>query len=243
MKPATSVIATTVALSSNLAFTQIPPTGIGQRSQSENIETEIHHLISSPKNSLDFLKNISYIFDHDLLLTKEFYSNTEITESFSINRRSYNPQQKNLPNGTYLFSAITSDFVGIFPNEIASPAPHASAGHIQLDSTPIATASILIDKRVTKSGKISAGINFSIRRGGPDFYQTMAVLNKNLLKIVTMPPHGKNSLPITGPHGDETWTYEIENNRIKRNMAVSFGQDGNLTSILIEIEKIEEGQK
>lgn len=242
MKP-TAFFATTVsALTSSLAFSQLPAPDTVSNPENKEGTTKMRHLISMPKTAVDFIKNIKYSFDNNLLLNDKFFDKNNICSVFSIVEKSCDPAKTNKPDGTREISLYSGEFTGIFPAEQNSIQPNSTQRRYPTLGASIVTAQISIYKKIDSRGIIKGGINFVTREGGPSFDETTKILNTDLFQVIEMSPHGKIPLPITGAHGDETWRYETFDGNFKKILTVGFEENGNLGSILVQIEEIEGGQ-
>jgi hypothetical protein len=231
MKPATPIVIAAAALSSGLAFAQMPTPGIVLNPGNQNGEAEMRELISTPKTAADFIRNIKYSFDNNLFLDDRFFEKNNACKAFSIDEKTCIPHQVYQADGTRGMTLIAN--TKIFLKEQNLTQPHSTA-----PVEPTATVQILIDKRVDPLGIVSGGINFNLEKGGPDFRETVEILNTNLSRIIEMPPHGKIPLPITGPHGDETWRYEASDKNFRKRLTVGFRENGTLDSMLVEVDEI-----
>ena len=86
----------------------------------------------------------------------------------------------NNDNGDRRISASASDFSSIFP-WVKIPG--------RADLTP--SAQVTAGKTVHSDGSITAGMSFRIDEGGPDFYETQQIFERNFSFIMPLPsPHG-----------------------------------------------------
>ncbi|WP_322061820.1 hypothetical protein [Paraburkholderia sp. J63] len=236
MKPATPIVITTAALSSSLAFAQIPTPGIVVSPENRSGDAKMHELISMPKTAADFIKNIKYAFDNNLFLDDRFFEKSNVCKAFSIDEKACDPHEVHLPDGTHGMTLGAN--IEMFAQEPISNQPNSTQHHHPKHAGHRSTAQILIDNRIDPNGVVSGGINFTTQRGGPDFMKTVQILNVNLTESIEMPPHGKIPIPVTGPHGDETWRYEISTEHLKKKLVIGFLSDGTLESMLVEIYEI-----
>jgi hypothetical protein len=236
MKPATFIVIA-AALSSSLAFSQIPQMRYYQAAEIRDKTLEMKNLSRNPKSVSDFIVNIKYAFDHNLLLDDNFFKKENACDAFSIEVEFCTPKEIHLQDGTHEITLRASNFVEIFPEErILSQAAPAQGNEAHRDSIP--AAQILIDKTIDTSGTTRGLINFNTRTGGPNFNETIKILNANLSQVIEIPPPGKIQLPITGPHGDETWEHEFAAGYFTKKLVISFHEDGTLKSMLVEMKEI-----
>jgi hypothetical protein len=238
MKPATPIVITATALSSSLAFAQMPMPGVVANPGNQNGDTEMRELISPPKTAADFIRNIKYSFDNNLFLDDRFFEKNAACKVFNISERSCAPQKTNQPDGSHDISIYSGNFIGIFPEEQIPIQPDSTQHHHPPLSTFISTAPISIYKKISPLGVVSGGIHFVARKDGPNFSEMTKILNSDLTQVIEMPPHGKIQIPITGAHGDETWKYEISTDKLTKRLVIGFHSDGTLESMLVEIDEV-----
>lgn len=236
MKPATSILITATALTSSLAFAQLTTQDVTSDTQKDERETKMHHLIKNPKTPVDFVRNIKYAFDNNLFLDDLFFEKKNICETFGIEEQSCTPREVNLEDGTRGMTLIEN--VALSSENQDSMQFKSSQRQPSASEKRNSTANILVNKRIDTQGIVSGGINATIFEGGPNFAETVKILNVKLSRIIEMPPHGKISLPITGAHGDETWKHDTSDVSFRKNLRIGFHEDGTLESILVEIDGI-----
>ncbi|QBR00598.1 hypothetical protein [Paraburkholderia pallida] len=238
MKPATPIVITAAALSSSLAFAQMPTPGIVVSTENQSGYVEMHELISMPKTAIDFIKNIKYAFDNNLLLDDHFFEKNNVCNAFSIDEKSCIPHEIHQPDGTHGISFYSGDFVGIFPREQNSIEPNSTQHHNPPPGSSISTAQISILKTANPLGIVNGEISLITRKDGPNFNETTNALDVNLHQVFEIPLHGVMPPPSIDAHGNETWKYETSNQNFRKNLVISFREDGTLMSIRAEIEKM-----
>lgn len=188
-------------------------------SDNQEMGEEKSQIISRPKLAVEFARNLKYIFDHDLLLRDDFYSEDNLKIIFNLSEIKINKDDK----GIYILS---SDFVGIFPKK---EGPKSFGGSI-------ASASFVGNKIKDSSGSIVAGLNFGMKEGGPNFEETQRIFGKKLVLVYQVPsPHGA-PLSATAAHGNESWRYGHCDGVVKKMINLGFNSNGELSDVLIELK-------
>ncbi|APR39671.1 hypothetical protein [Paraburkholderia sp. SOS3] len=242
MNPVATVAVTTVAVASNLSYAQpaAPPevpasTASGLKyveaaspsttqSVPSNTSEEVSQMISRPKTPVEFVRNLKFIFDHDLLLNDDFYSEANLKNVFSL--ESAHVTRTVEQNGDGRISISSSHFLSIFP-WVAIP------GRVEL--TP--TAQLVGGKAVHHTGRVTAGMNFLMHEGGPDFDESQRVFAETFTRLPPQPsPHG-GPPPATAPHGNETWQYKQLADYAEKTLTIGFDPTGRLSSVLIGVKK------
>jgi hypothetical protein len=217
---ARSAVAAATAMTSTLNSAQ--PEHIEVSNSDDSIaEKEEDKMISRPKLPIEFAHNFKYIFDHNLLLSDDFFSKDNLREIFNLSSVRIAKDDRGI-------SIVSSDFSGVFPRK---KMPEAFGGSI-------AGASIVGNRRIDSSGLITAGLNFGMNAGGPNFQEAMRIFNNKFIRLNSMPsPHGGPS-PATAAHGNESWRFESSDGIFKKIINLGFNSNGELSDVLIELNKI-----
>lgn len=215
---ATSATAAVTALVSSLSYAQ-PVHVLTQNHHALPAGTEVSQMISRPKLPVEFAMNLKYIFDHDLLLQDDFYSEANLKNVFALNEVS-------IVNENHDISITANNFSGIFPRKKAS----------ELFGGSVPSASLVGGKTpISDSTLVKAGINFGFDEGGPTFQETLRIFGEQFVRINSMPsPHG-GPLPATAAHGNETWKYEHSVEKQEKSVTLGFNRTGELSNALIQI--------
>jgi hypothetical protein len=215
----TTVAATATAAVSILSYAQ--PTHIETPYiNAPQAGMEVTQIISRPKLPIEFAKNLKYIFDHNLLLRDDFYSEANLKDIFNLNEIS-------IVNEDHDISIAANNFSGIFPRKKASELFGGSAPSASLVGGK---------KRPGSPALVKAGLNFGMDEGGPDFSETFRIFGNEFVRLTPMPsPHGGPPL-ATATHGNEAWKYELTAGKIKKIMTLSFNPEGELSNVVIEIK-------
>src|SRR5882757_7786202 len=146
MKAITPTVAVTAAaLTSSLvhaASLELP----GQ-SVSPHHSEEVSQMIVRPKNQLELAKNLKYIFDNDLVLQDEFYTEASLRDLFGLDAIRRNDDATT--SGDSNISIVSSKFSSIFPQSKSLESQKFIPG-----------ANLTGGKTTFKSGVIAAAINF-----------------------------------------------------------------------------------
>jgi hypothetical protein len=216
---AMSAIATGTALVNSVSYAQAVHVETPQ-SQTAASTVEETQMIVRPKLPIGFAKNLKFIFDHDLLLEDSFYTKNNLKKIFNLKNPNINKEKNHV-------SIIDTDFNEIFPRKNA---PEHLGGSI-------ASASLVGGKTDHENGSITAGINFSMDQGGPSFEEVKLIFGGALVFIPRMPsPHG-GPLASTSRHGNENWEQKISELDIEKKIVLAFNPAGELSSVVIEIQK------
>ncbi|SAL11840.1 hypothetical protein AWB68_00055 [Caballeronia choica] len=220
-------IATTVmaaaTMTSSLVFAQptAPPT---MQSVSPQAGEEVSHMISRPKTPTEYARNLKFIFDHDLLLQDEFYVEANLKDVFNLEEVSI------VDSGNKLERDIS-----IAANPPASIFPRIKASEFFGGSVP--SAGFVGGKKQSESGLTTAGINFGMNEGGPNFDETRRIFGESFVRLASLPnPHG-GPPPATDPHGNESWRYQVFDDKTEKKITLSFNPGGQLKNILIEVNE------
>ncbi|SAL11831.1 hypothetical protein AWB68_00054 [Caballeronia choica] len=210
-------------MTSSLAYAQpaVPP---AMQSVIPQAGEEVSHMISRPKTPVEFARNLKFIFDHDLLLQDEYYTETNLKDIFNLGEVGL--FKDNDGSGNRRISVSSSHFVSIFP---WVPIPGRT------DFTP--TAQLTAGRTIHDDGSIKAGVNFSMFEGGPDFAATQRIFGDEFIRLTPTPsPHG-GPLPATAPHGNETWKRHWAEDKTEKSTTIGFNPAGQLDAVIIEIDK------
>ncbi|MGU7780703.1 hypothetical protein [Burkholderia sp. PU8-34] len=183
---------------------------------------EVTQMISRPKTPIEFVRNLKVIFDHDLLLRDDFYTDASLKNAFNLEDTGVIRTDEE--NGDRRISVISSHFLSIFPC-VKIPGRD--------DLTP--SAQLVGGKTTHQSGSVTAGVNFGMREGGPNFDETKRIFGGNFVFLMPEPsPHGSPP-PATAPHGNERWKYQQVDERTEKTITIHFNSSGELSNILIEL--------
>jgi hypothetical protein len=203
-----------VPAASSLTVESVPPRAV----------EEVSQMISRPKTPIEFVKNLKFIFDNNLLLNDDFYSEANLKNVFNL--ESVHLTGSVEQNGDGRISISSSHFSSIFP-WVAIPE--------RIDLTP--TAQLVGGKAVHHTGHVTAGMNFLMHEGGPDFDETQKVFAEKLIRLPPQPsPHG-GPPAATAPHGNETWQYKQSDDQAEKTVTIGFDPAGRLSSVLISVRK------
>jgi hypothetical protein len=185
-----TITATIAVMASDLVYATLP----GSPVQSVFTQTceEVSQMIVRPKNQMDLAKNIKYIFDHDLELKDDFYTESGLIDAFNLDEVVINKIDDK--NGDIRVSVISSRFSAIFPKSTNSDGTNFMPG-----------AQILIRKTTHSTGLVSAGINFGMDEGGPKFDETWKIFGNEFTKLDPLFPAHGGPLPARALHGNESW--------------------------------------
>ncbi|WP_175693756.1 hypothetical protein [Burkholderia ambifaria] len=183
---------------------------------------EATKMISRPKTPIEFVRNLKVIFDHDLLLRDDFYTDASLKNAFNLEDTGVIRTDEE--KGDRRISVISSHFLSIFP-WVKIPGRD--------DFMP--SAQLVGGKTTHQSGAVTAGVNFGMREGGPNFDETKRIFGGNFVFLMPEPsPHG-GPPAATAPHGNETWKYQRIDGKAERNITISFNPSGELSNIIIEL--------
>jgi hypothetical protein len=215
---ARSAVAAATAMTSTLNYAQ--PVHIEVSNSDDSIaEKEEDKMISRPKLPIEFAHNFKYIFDHNLLLSDDFFSNENLKNIFNLNTVKVNQGDKNT-------LVLSDDFSGVFPR---TAMPEAFGG-------PVPSASLVVYKAIDSSGSVSASLNFGMKAGGPNFQGTEQIFGDKFIRLYQMPsPHGGPS-PATAAHGNENWKYELTDGGVAKAIIIGFNPGGELSNVRIEFK-------
>jgi hypothetical protein len=184
---------------------------------------KVDEMISRPKTTVEFVRNLKVIFDQDLLLQDQFYSEENLKNVFSLDEVFID---KSNDNGEEKISIIASVSDSVFPRIKTSGSFGGS----------IANAGFAGGRTMQRSGSTTAVINFGMYEGGPDFDTALRIFAKKLEYLRPQPsPHG-GPPPATASHGNERWRYRQADARTDKTITLVFNQAGALSRVVIEIE-------
>lgn len=183
---------------------------------------EVEKMISRPKTPIEFVKNLKVIFDRDLLLRDDFYTDTSLRSAFSLEDTGVIRTDEE--NGDRRISVISSHFLSIFP-------------WVRIPGRDdfMASAQLVGGKTTHQSGSVTAGVNFGMRKGGPNFDETKRIFGGDFVFLMPEPSPHRSPLAATAPHGNETWKYQRIDGKTEKSITISFNSSGELSNILIEL--------
>jgi hypothetical protein len=193
---------------------------------------EVTQMISRPKTPAEFAQNLKVIFDGNLLLQDAFYTETNLKDIFNLEEVS-------------IFDDVDG---GERQISIMASVPGSVIQRINVSESfggSTAGANFVGGKTFHRNYSISAGLNFSIYEGGPDFDATEKIFAENFFRLPAEPsPHG-GPPAATAPHGNETWKYQQVDGQVEKEITIGFNPAGMLSSALIKVKKNkkQDGQK
>jgi hypothetical protein len=242
MNPVATVALTTVTVASNLSYAQpaAPPEAPASttsglkyvqvvkspttQSVPPHTSEEVSQMISRPETPVEFVRNIKLIFDNNVLLKDELYSEINLKNVFNL--ESVHITRGVEQDGSDRISISSSHFLSIFP-WVAIPG--------RVDLTP--SAQLVGGKAVHQTGLVTAGINFFMDEGGPDFEESQKVFSEAFIRLPPEPsPHG-GPPSATAPHGNETWQYKQMDDHSEKTLTIGFDPAGRLSSVRIDVKK------
>lgn len=221
---ATSATATATAVASSLVYAQ-PAHIQAQHVNAPQAGTEVTQMISRPKLPVEIVINLKYLFDHDLLIRDDFYSEATVKKMF--NAEEVTVLHGNDDAGRRV-SVTSNTFDSIFPRRKASATFGGS----------VAGASLSARKTTLNSGSTTAFLHFIIGTGGPDFQFARTTFGDKFVLVPPRPrPFNAGPLPVTSIHGNETWKLNLNTNDLERAITLGFDEASQLSNILIEIKQ------
>jgi hypothetical protein len=242
MNPVATVAVTTVTVASSLGYAQPaspPDAPVLTASSLKYVEVassptvefvspqaaeEANQMISRPKTPVDFVRNLKFIFDNDLLLKDEFFSEANLKDVFNLDEV-----------WVSIDSTDKKRHIALIQNPPESVFPRIKASDSFGGSVP--GAGMVGGKTTYQSGLVTAGINFGMVEVGPDFDTAQKIFAE---KFVRLPPqlysHGGPGM-ATDPHGNEHWRYKQTGDDVEKTLTIGFNPAGRLSNVLIEIEK------
>jgi hypothetical protein len=205
---ARSAVAAAAAMTSSLSYTQ--PVHLEMVSSVDlQMNSGRTELIERPTLPVEFARNFKFIFDHDLLLTNDFFSKDNLKNLFNLRTVEITKDDESI-------FVLSSDFSGIFPRERA---PEFFGGSV-------ASASFVGGKVSRNSELVSAELNFRIESGGPSFQVAEHIFGSALVLVPPMPFAHGSAPPATDPHGNEDWKYETALGRLEKSIVLGFNPAG-----------------
>jgi hypothetical protein len=220
---ATSTAATTTVVASGLSYAQ--PTHIqAQHVNAPQAGMEVTQMISRPKLPVEIVINLKYIFDHDLLLKDDFYSEARVEEIFSADAvQAINSEE----DAEKRISVSATRFDAVFPRTTAD----------DLSGEAIKSATLWAGKTLHASGLVTAGLNFSMEKGGPSFSESQRIFGGHFELVPSRPFMHGGPLPATAQHGNEAWKRRSVTGELSRDITLGFNQAGELSAVVIGINK------
>ncbi|WP_141685047.1 hypothetical protein [Burkholderia stabilis] len=194
------------------------------RSISQEAGEEVAKIISRPKTSGDFARNLKIIFDRALLLQDVFYTERNLKDIFNLEEVSIFSDSDSDSRRISIMASVPGS---VIPRRIISKASGWS----------VAGANFVGGMTIYQSGKANASINFGIYKGGPDFEATLKIFAKKFVRVLPQPsPHGGPGA-ATASYGNETLRYQQVDNQIEKTITIGFNPDAELSNVLIEFER------
>jgi hypothetical protein len=220
-----TIAATAGAMASSLAFA-LPPE-LTVQSGFSHIHEEVSQMIVRPKDQIELAKNIKYIFDHDLELQDEFYTETSLKDAFNFDKVIID--STNNANGDRRISVLANELSSIFPQ------PDTAR-----DSHLVPKAFLGAVKTSSAAGTITSSVNFRMDSGGPGFEETWKVFGGKFIKLIPeLPPLHGGGLPARVPHGNENWRREWVDDKSEKMLTLAFNRDAELSAIIFDAKKQE----
>jgi hypothetical protein len=212
---ATTAIATVAMLASTLSYAQSTPLQASAVIKDPPI-INVTELIPRPVLPIEFVKNIRYIFDHDLLLRDDFFDENNLKETFNLSE-----------------AAITKDGrdVWMTSSEFSGPFPRFKA--LNDVAGTYASADISARKTTNQSTSDLANLSFWMYRGGPSFEQTKAIFGNGLTYINPLPSPHSIQTPTIGEHANQNWTKEYHEGSTSKSLILGFNGNSELSYIRI----------
>ncbi len=217
----TTAIATVAMLASTLIHAQ--SISFETLSSSTNPPTiNVVELISRPTLPIEFIKNIKYIFDHDLLLQNSFYDEKNLKNIFNLSKVSISENE-----GDPWMSS--GDFAGIFPRLMAEGAVGAA----------YASANITAGKYFSnQTAPDLANLHFRLSRGGPSFQSTISIFGNKFTRQDFTPIFHHQLTSPTSAYSNKNWNYSVSNGKITKTITLAFNSNGELSDIVVFYPRI-----
>lgn len=223
MRHAAIMVMAAATMTSSLLFAQ-PTAPPAMQSVSPQTGEELRLMISRPKTPIEYARNLKFIFDHDLLLQDEFYTEANLKDVFNLEEVSI------VDNGDELERDIS-----IAANPPSSIFPRIKASEMFDGSLPGAV--FVGGKKNNESGSIIAGINFGMSEGGPNFDETRSIFGNDFIRLQPEPNPHRIFIPATAPHGNETWRYEFIGGSKKSMITLGFNAAGELSGVNVKLSQ------
>ena len=220
---ATSATATATAVASSLSYAQ-PAHIQAQHVNAPQAGMEVTQMISRPNLPIEIAINLKYIFDHDLLLQDNFFSETRVEEIFNATEVAVINSEEDTKKRV---SVSATKFDAVFPPTSA----------VDLSSGSTKRATLWAGKTLHASGLITAGLNFSMEDGGPNFSECQRIFGANFALIPSRPFMHGGPLPATALHGNEAWKFQVSTGKLKRDITLGFNPAGGLSAVVIGINQ------
>ena len=220
-----TIAAATAVMVSSLTFASPPELTV--QSGFSHIHEEVSQMIVKPKNQMELAKNLKYIFDHDLELQDEFYTETSLKDAFNFDKVVIDSTSN--ANGDHRISVLANELSSIFPQ------PVASGGADLMPKAFLGAA-----KTSSVAGTITSSVNFRMDSGGPGFEETWKVFGGKFIKLIPeLPPLHGGGLLARVPHGNEDWRREWVDDKSEKMLTLAFNRDAELSAIIFEAKKQE----
>jgi hypothetical protein len=220
-----TIAATAGAMASSMAYASPPE--LTAQSGFSHIHEKVSQMIVRPRNQIELAKNIKYIFDHDLELQDEFYTETSLKDAFNFDKVIIDSTDN--ANGDRRISVLANELSSIFPQPDTAP-----------DSHLVPKAFLGIVKTSSAAGTITSSVNFRMDSGGPGFEETWKVFGGKFIKLIPeLPPLHGGGLPARVPHGNENWRREWVDDKSEKMLTLAFNRDAELSAIIFDAKKQE----
>jgi hypothetical protein len=220
---ATGAAATATAMAISLSYAQ-PAHIQAQHVNAPEAGMEVTQMISRPKLPVEIAINLKYIFDHDLLLQGDFFSGVRVEEIFNATEVKVINTDEDAKKRS---NVSATKFDAVFPRAIAT----------EVSSGSIKSATLWAGKTLHDSGLVTAGLNFSMKEGGPNFSETQRIFGADFALVPSRPFMHGGPLPATALHGNEAWVFRLVTGEIKRDITLGFNRAGELSAVIIGINQ------
>jgi hypothetical protein len=220
---ATGAAATATAVASSLSYAQ-PAHIQPQQVNAPQAGMEVTQMISRPKLPVEIAINLKYIFDHDLLLQDDFFTEARVEEIFNATEVGVINTDEDAKKR---INVSATRFDAVFPTTSA----------VELSVGSIKRATLWAGKTSHASGLITAGLNFSMEEGGPNFSESQRIFGPNFSLLPSRPFMHGGPLPATALHGNEAWKLRVVTGEFKRDITLGFNRAGELSAVVIGINQ------
>lgn len=219
----TGAAATATAMASGLTYGQ-PAHIQAQHVNAPQAGMEVTQMISRPKLPIEIAINLKYIFDHDLLLQDDFYSEAHVEEIFNATEVRVIETEEDTKKK---INVSTTRFEAVFPRITATD---ESSGSIKRPT-------LWAGRTLHSSGFVTAGLHFSMAEGGPTFSESQKIFGAGFSLLRSGPFPRGGPLPATASHGNEAWKAILVTGEINRDITLVFNRAGELSAVIIGINE------
>ncbi|AMP15767.1 hypothetical protein CPter291_3532 [Collimonas pratensis] len=185
---------------------------------------EPNNIVNKPTTQKQVLENMKFALDHDLLLREDFYSDENLKNFFDakdVRRYIVGANHKD-------FRVQTNNFEKLFKP-------------VEFDGNTYPGAQMAGGFAISETGELHGSINIDVsgvEQAPRELYfnDVENVFGKNWELINEVRLHGP--LPYaTGPHGNETIRYTLDDTLIKRGIVVEFHRNGSFAGVYLTEER------